>query len=224
MYRILIVESDENYRSSLSRSLRDAGYLVLEARDGSEVRDHFSTTAPHILLLSLSQPIKSQLALLLSLRQDPLTDHLPVIVLGTKNKRKNILQALNAGADDYLFKSGNLKQMLDRLQILLASAEATLATGNFKVGALEIRPSQKSIALRGRPMELTAKEYGLLCYLAANNHRILSRERLLYKIWGIEQKVKTRTVDVHIRRLREKLGKRHDYIRTVKRVGYRFDV
>jgi DNA-binding response OmpR family regulator len=224
MYRILIVEGDDSSRSSLSKALRNDGYLVLEARDGSEARDQLSATIPHLLLLSLSSPQKPQLSLLLSLREEQSTCHIPVVVLGTKSNMKNVLAALNAGADDYLWKSCSFKEIQHRLRILLSSAGTMLTADNFTIGALEIHPSQKSIALKGKAMELTAKEYGLLCYLAGNNHRILSRERLLSKIWGIKQEVKTRTVDVHIRRLREKLGKNCAYIRTVRRVGYRFEV
>jgi two-component system phosphate regulon response regulator PhoB len=186
------------------------------------VREH----RPDLLILDLMLPGMDGLEVCRHLRQDAATARLPILMLTAKAEEVDRIVGLEVGADDYVVKPFSPRELVARVRAIHRRAQEPADLWVRRLGALEVDEARHSVTVEGAAVELTAKEFGLLCALIRANGRVLNREQLLEGVWGYADaaEIESRTVDVHIRRLREKLGPEAKRIVTVKGVGYRFDM
>ncbi|HNT96906.1 MAG TPA: response regulator transcription factor [Elusimicrobiales bacterium] len=224
--RILIVEDERDISRMLDYNLRKEGYSTLLAYDGPAAVELASKERPDLVLLDVMLPELDGTEVLRRLRFDRRTARLPVIMLTARSEETDKIVGLELGADDYVTKPFAVKELLARVKaVLRRSSEALAAEERFKDGALEIDFGRVLVTLKGRPVDLTAKEFALLRALVDAGGRVLSREALLEKAWGMGAalELETRTVDVHVGTLRRKLKGEGARIITVKNFGYRFE-
>jgi phosphate regulon transcriptional regulator PhoB len=223
--KVLVIDDEKDIVSLLRYHLEKSGFQCLEGMDGSAalrlVREHH----PDLLILDLMLPGMDGLEICRQLRQDITTARLPILMLTAKAEEVDRVVGLEVGADDYVVKPFSPRELVARVRAILRRAHEPVELSAKRIGELEVDESRHSVAVQGTPVELTAKEFGLLCALMRANGRVLNREQLLEGVWGYADaaEIESRTVDVHIRRLREKLGSEAKRIVTVKGVGYRFD-
>jgi phosphate regulon transcriptional regulator PhoB len=224
--KVLVIDDEKDIVSLLRYHLEKSGFQCLEGMDGTTalrlVREHH----PDLLILDLMLPGMDGLEICRILRQDAATARLPILMLTAKAEEVDRVVGLEVGADDYVVKPFSPRELVARVRAILRRAHEPADLSIRRAGELEVDESRHSVAVQGTPVELTAKEFGLLCALMRANGRVLNREQLLEGVWGYADaaEIESRTVDVHIRRLREKLGSEAKRIMTVKGVGYRFDV
>jgi phosphate regulon transcriptional regulator PhoB len=224
--KVLVIDDEKDIVSLLRYHLEKAGFQCLEGMDGAValrlVREHH----PDLLILDLMLPGMDGLEICRHLRQDAATARLPILMLTAKAEEVDRVVGLEVGADDYVVKPFSPRELVARVRAILRRAQEPTDLSVRRLGELEVDESRHSVTVQGTPVELTAKEFGLLCALIRANGRVLNREQLLEDVWGYADaaEIESRTVDVHIRRLREKLGPEAKRIVTVKGVGYRFDM
>ena len=212
--KILIVDDDPRLRDLLRRYLGENGFNVLVSENGEAmkrlwVREHFD-----VLILDLMMPGEDGLAILKRLRAEK--DMTPVIMLTAKGTEYDKVVGLDGGADDYVAKPFGMMELLSRIRALLRRTETE--NGTLRCGILEVDPGQHIVRVRGQETILTQKEFEVLCLLLRNPGQVLSREQLIENVWGYAFTGESRTVDVHVRTLRQKLGA---YIETVRGYGYK---
>ena len=223
MRQILVIEDDEDIALSLKYNLEREGYFVVTALDGEAGLRRALGQPPELILLDLNLPGMDGLEVCRALRKQPAAAGVPIIVLTARVEESDKLTGLDLGADDYITKPFSMKEVIARVRALLrrtgrhAAEDEVLATGPIRLEA-----SSRTVLVNGREVKLTRKEFDLLADLLRNRGRVQRRERLLQRVWGYEYPGETRTVDVHVRRLRKKLGPpADDWIETVVGVGYR---
>jgi two-component system alkaline phosphatase synthesis response regulator PhoP len=228
--KILVVD-DETYIVELVKfNLEKEGYRVIVAFDGIHALEMVREENPHLILLDIMLPSMDGLEVCRTLKQDPNYNTIPIIMLTAKGDEFDTVLGLEMGADDYIKKPFSPREMVARVKARLRALkilEAEKAVGKriFVVKELIVIPDKYEAFLGEEKLELTPKEFELLTLMASNQGKVFTREALLEKVWGYEYSGDTRTVDVHIRHLRQKL--RDDssfplYIETVRGVGYRF--
>ena len=215
--KILIVDDDPRLRDLLRRYLGENGFNVLVSENGEAmkrlwVREHFD-----VLILDLMMPGEDGLAILKRLRAEK--DMTPVIMLTAKGTEYDKVVGLDGGADDYVAKPFGMMELLSRIRALLRRTETE--NGTLRCGILEVDPGQHIVRVRGQETILTQKEFEVLCLLLRNPGQVLSREQLIENVWGYAFTGESRTVDVHVRTLRQKLGEAGAYIETVRGYGYK---
>ncbi|MGD0649693.1 MAG: winged helix-turn-helix domain-containing protein [Verrucomicrobiia bacterium] len=220
---VLIVDDEQDVVDLLVYNLQKAGYKTATARDGvtalQKARDGF----PSLIILDLMLPQVEGTEVCKQLRADPKTASIPILMPTAKAEEVDRIVGLELGADDYVTKPFSPREVVLRVKKILSRAQGKGApTEVLKCGDLIMDIAKHEAALKGKEIELTATEFKLLAMLMERRGRVQTRDRLLTDVWGYEGDVDTRTVDTHIRRLREKLGKAADYIETVRGVGYRF--
>ena len=220
---ILIVDDEPDVSDLLVYNLQKAGYKTVTARDGSVALQKARDEVPSLILLDLMLPQMDGTEVCRHLKADSKTAHIPIIMLTAKAEEVDRVVGLELGADDYVTKPFSPREIALRVKSVLrrASGKATPAE-ILKFGDLTIDIAKHEVTLKGKVVDLTATEFKLLATLLERRGRVQSRDRLLTDVWGYEGDVDTRTVDTHMRRLREKLGKASDYVETVRGVGYRF--
>lgn len=226
MLKILIVDDEINIRELVRFNLEKAGYTVAEASDG----DHAATMArldkPDLVILDLMLPGIDGLEVCRLLKGQRETSGIPIIMLTAKNEEIDKIIGLELGADDYMTKPFSARELIARVKAVLRRSQKDAATsGELLIGGLRLNFSRYEAFLGKDRLELTPKEYELLKLLVTNVGRVYTREQLLEKVWGYEYFGDNRTVDVHVRHLRAKLGgdtEAADLIETVRGVGYRF--
>ena len=224
--KVLVIDDEKDIVSLLRYHLEKAGFQCLEGMDGTValrlVREHH----PDLLILDLMLPGMDGLEICRHLRQDASTARLPILMLTAKAEEVDRIVGLEVGADDYVVKPVSQRELVARVRAILRRAQEPADVSIRRMGELEVDESRHSVTVQRVSVELTAKEFGLLCALIRVNGRVLNREQLLEGVWGYADaaEIESRTVDVHIRRLREKLGAEAKRIVTVKGVGYRFDM
>lgn len=224
--KVLVIDDERDILSLLRYHLEKAGFQCMEGMDGAValrlVREHH----PDLLILDLMLPGMDGLEVCRHLRQDAATARLPILMLTAKAEEVDRVVGLEVGADDYVVKPFSPRELVARVRAILRRAQEPVDVSMKRIGGLEVDESRHSLTVQGTPVELTAKEFGLLCALIRANGRVLNREQLLEGVWGYADaaEIESRTVDVHIRRLREKLQAEAKRIVTVKGVGYRFDM
>jgi DNA-binding response OmpR family regulator len=224
--RILLVDDEQAVQKLLTYPLRKEGYEVVEARDGQEALDRFGEERFDLVVLDIMLPKLDGIEVCRRLRT---RSQVPIIMLTAKGDEIDKVAGLEMGADDYITKPFSVREFRSRVKAALRRgnmAGATLA-GNepIQAGDLEIDFEKRSVELDGEPVQLTYVEFEILAALAASPGRVYTREMLLEHIWGDSTYRDPRTVDVHIRHLREKLeadAKHPEYLFTVRGVGYRF--
>jgi DNA-binding response OmpR family regulator len=221
--KILVVDDEPEAVELVEFNLKQAGFSVMTAADGAEALNKARATPPNLIVLDLMLPEISGLEVCKMLRRDPATAAVPIIMLTAKAAEIDRVLGLELGADDYITKPFSPRELVLRIQKLLQRGQA--ATENqetLRFGELLIDNPRHVVSWRGKSVELTATEFKLLTVLAQRRGRVQSREQLLRDVWEYNNLVDTRTVDTHMRRLREKLGMAAKYLDTVRGVGYRF--
>ena len=222
---ILIIEDEKNIVELVKYNLEQEGFRVLTAAKGNAGLETALKTAPSLVILDLMLPELSGLEICKTLRQNIKTKTLPIIMLTAKGTEADKIVGLELGADDYITKPFSPRELIARIKALLRRSREKPVTDVIKTGSLELDITKHELRLKGKPVEVTAKEFELLQALMASQERVLTREVLLEKVWGYDHSVniETRTVDMHIGQLRKKLKHEAGRIVTVKGVGYRFD-
>jgi DNA-binding response OmpR family regulator len=221
--KILIVEDDRDIAKLLAYNLEKEGHQPLTARDGEEGVAMFRREKPRLVILDLMLPKVDGLEVCRMIRADD--KKIPVLMLTAKSTEVDKIVGLEMGADDYVTKLFSVREVMTRVKTLLrrTSGEAP-SEGPLAAGALELDPAQYELRLNGKPLEVTGREFELIKILWAARGKVLSREEILERVWGIDKSadIDTRTVDQHVARLRSKLGPEKKRLKTVKSVGYRF--
>jgi two-component system, OmpR family, alkaline phosphatase synthesis response regulator PhoP len=224
MSRILIVEDDPDIAQLIAHYLQKAGHTAECLTSGSGVVPHARVTAPDLVLLDLMLPGIDGLMVCQALRAQRETAGIPIIMLTARGDEVDRIAGLELGADDYVTKPFSPGELTARVTALLRRTQRTTApAATLRYGPLIIDIDRHSVRVDGVEVRLTAKEFLLLQYLVEHRGRVLSRDLLLTDVWGYQYTGGTRTVDVHIRRLREKLPALAASIVTVKQFGYRLE-
>src|SRR5574341_517646 len=223
--RVLIVEDEPDIRGLLVHHLKREGYQVSAAAGGEEALRQVRAAPPDLVLLDLMMPAMDGLEVCRRLRQDPATAALPIVMLTAKGDELDRVLGLEIGADDYIVKPFSPKELVARVKAVLRRSRPAPGIAPIMLGTLTIDPGTHTVSVGGRVLALTPKEFDLLRALAEADGRVLSREFLLDRVWGYSRasEIESRTVDVHVRRLRVKLGPEGRRGLTVKSVGYRLD-
>ncbi len=220
--RILIADDEPDVLQLVSSNLKNAGYNVIKAEDGLAALNLARETQPSLIVLDLMLPEMSGLEVCKVLKKEPATSAIPILMLTAKAEEVDRIVGLELGADDYLTKPFSPRELVLRVKSVLRRAgSAAEVTDQLSLGEIRIDRSRYEITISGEPVDFTATEFKLLALLIERRGRVQSRDTLLNDVWGYESVIDTRTVDTHIRRLREKLGKWADYIETVRGFGYR---
>lgn len=223
MARILVVEDEADLQQVLKFNLEKQGHQVSVATSGSDALRSVARLAPDLVLLDVMLPDIFGTEVCRSLREDPATASVPIIMVTAKGREDDRVEGLAVGADDYVTKPFSLRELSLRIDAILRRAQPSAKREQFiSFGVLRIDPLAHRAWVGGREVELSALEFKLLLVLHERRNRVQSRTALLDSVWGVTADVTTRTVDTHVKRLREKLGEARRYIDTVRGVGYRF--
>jgi two-component system, OmpR family, alkaline phosphatase synthesis response regulator PhoP len=223
MQQIFVVEDEKDLVELLTYNLEKEGYRVLSEMDGEAALKKIPLKMPDLVLLDLMLPKVDGLTVCKTLKNNPKTSHIPVVMLTAKGEESDKVVGLELGADDYVTKPFSVKELLARVRAVLRrfqKAQEEEPVQKFKELILDRKKHQ--VTLKKESLEMTAKEFELLDYFLTHPERVLSRDILLNNVWGYDYFGTTRTVDVHVRRLREKLDTYGKYIQTVKGYGYLF--
>lgn len=218
---IYLLEDDESIRKLVVYALRSQGYET-EGFDNYELfREAMEKKLPELILLDIMLPGEDGITILKRLRANIKTENIPVIMLTAKNTEYDRVEGLNAGADDYISKPFGIMEMEARVRAVLRRNAKNQSLSEYNIGPLYICPERHETRVNGEEIALTYKEFMLLRLLAENQGIVMAREVLLDKIWGLGSERENRTLDVHIRTLRSKLGTAGQLIQTVRGIGYR---
>jgi Response regulators consisting of a CheY-like receiver domain and a winged-helix DNA-binding domain len=221
--KILVVDDEPDALEVVGFKLREAGFTPVFASDGAKALAAVRAERPDLIVLDLMLPEIDGLEVCKILRRDPATVSIPILMLTAKAAEMDRVLGLELGADDYVTKPYSPRELVLRIRKLLKRGQATDEAGeHFRIGPLEIDVPRHEALVDNKPVSLTATEFNLLTLLAKRRGRVQTRERLLQDVWGYETAIDTRTVDTHMRRLREKVGPVADYLETIRGVGYRF--
>jgi two-component system, OmpR family, alkaline phosphatase synthesis response regulator PhoP len=224
MQTILIVDDDRDILDLLKYNLRKEGFAVLTAADGEAAIEQ-AAKAPDLVILDVMMPKLNGWEVVKRLKAGPKTSSIPVILLTAKGAETDEVLGLELGADDYIVKPISIPKLLARVRTVLRKSEpGHTGREQIAVGAVEILTGQHLIRVDGKEVFFPKKEYEVLLYLAEREGRAVSRETILNAVWGSDSHVVDRTVDVHIAKIRDKLGPHAGYLETIKGVGYRLRV
>lgn len=221
---IYLLEDDESIRELVCYSLTKTGTPARGFQRPSALYAALERERPELLLLDVMLPEEDGLSVLSRLRKAPNTRDLPIIMLTAKGSEFDKVSALDAGADDYITKPFGIMELCARVKAVLRRVQSTYAGGEgeiYRLGALTVSVPRHEVTVGEEPISLTGKEFELLCLLLAHRGTVLTRDKILREIWGYEFDGENRTVDVHIRTLRGKLGEAGSGIETVRGYGYR---
>ena len=219
---IYLVEDDDSIRELVLYTLHTTGFEAEGFRNAADFWQALEKELPQLVLLDIMLPDADGLHILKRLRAGAETADLPVMMLTAKSSEYDRVVGLDSGADDYLPKPFGMMELVSRVRALLRRAAKPAAEDKlFTAGSLAVDVKRRAVTVDGEPVILTYKEFELLCYLLENRGVVLSRDQILTKIWDYNYSGETRTVDVHIRTLRQKLGDAGALIETVRGVGYR---
>jgi two-component system phosphate regulon response regulator PhoB len=220
---ILIVEDERDVVDMLTLNLRKAGgFKISTASDGAAGLQKARTEKPAFIILDLMLPKMPGLEVCKILKTDPATRHIPIMMLTAKAEEIDRIVGLEFGADDYVTKPFSPREVILRIKAILRRGRGESEEESVTAGAITIDPVRHQVSVGGKRVHLTSLEFKLLRTLLQRRGRVQARDRLLNDVWGYESVIDTRTVDTHVRRLREKLGKAGDAIETVRSFGYRF--
>lgn len=221
--RVLVVDDETDVTELLEYKLKQAGFLVRTVNDPLRVLGLARDLRPEVIVLDVMMPELNGLQLLKMIRADALLKDTPVLFLTAKGETDDRLKGLQGGADDYVAKPFDAREVVLRIQGLARRAVSAAAAPDTRLaaGAIVVDLERHEVTAEGKPVELTATEFRLLRTLVERKGRVQTRERLLEDVWNYAPDIETRTVDTHMRRLREKLGRAGDVIETVRGVGYR---
>jgi DNA-binding response OmpR family regulator len=216
---MLIIEDEIDVADLLSLNLRNAGFRISTAGDGATGLQKARDDRPDFIILDLMLPKMSGLEVCKILKGDTATSHIPILMLTARAEEIDRIVGLELGADDYVTKPFSPREIVLRIRAILRRGETS--GDSLKAGAIFIDPARHEVRVNSKQVHLTSLEFKLLQTLMQRRGRVQDRDRLLNEVWGYESVIDTRTVDTHVRRLREKLGKAGDAIETVRGFGYR---
>lgn len=222
--KIYIVEDDQNIGEIEAYALKNSGYDVETFNNGKDFFKQCQKEVPALVLLDVMLPGESGLEILQKLRANPLTSSVFVIMVTAKTTELDKVKGLDMGADDYIAKPFGIMELISRVKaVLRRSANTHHASGSRKYGKIQIDEAKYEVKVDGKKCSLTHKEFELLKYLIANDGIVLSRNQIMDQVWGFDYEGESRTVDMHIKTLRKKLGDAGEMIRTVRNVGYKIE-
>ncbi|MCI5821975.1 MAG: response regulator transcription factor [Lachnospiraceae bacterium] len=216
---VYIVEDDENIREIEEFALMNAGHKVLGFENAKSFYKQMGEVLPDLVLLDVMLPDESGNEIVRKLRKNPDTKKLPIIMVTAKTTELDLVKGLEDGADDYIKKPFSVMELISRVKALLRRLEPE-EIKQVSLDELTLNNEKHEVTLDGKPVELTFKEYELLQYLLINKGIVLSRDSIMDEIWGMAYEGESRTLDMHIKTLRHKLGDFGNHIRTVRNVGY----
>ena len=222
-HKIYIVEDEPDIRETLKYNFSNEGFKVFTAPDGEEALSNIKKVLPDVLILDLMLPGLSGLDVCKSIRADDDIRDMSIIMLTAKGEEIDRVIGFELGADDYVTKPFSVRELILRVKVLLKKQRESLVENKLVTfGPIRIDLDAHELKINDKEIVLTALEFKLLQHLVKRKGRVQTREQLLGDVWGYSAEVTTRTVDTHIKRLREKLGNTSDYIQTIRGVGYRF--
>lgn len=217
---VFVVEDDTNIREIERYALKNSGYEVEAFESGAELFQRLGEEIPSLILLDIMLPGESGLDILARIRGNAETARVPIIMVTAKTSELDKVKGLDLGADDYISKPFGVMELVSRVKALLRRANPVQEEQQLTLGEISIDNDRHAVTIAGKPCELTFKEFELLKYLIINKGIVLSRDKLMNQVWGFEYEGESRTVDMHIKTLRQKLGDAGHYIKTVRNVGY----
>lgn len=221
---VYILEDDDNIRKLINYSLKSQGFEVQDFALPTAFWAALQTTNPDLLLLDIMLPEEDGISILKKLRSNPKTSTIPVIMLTAKDSEYDIVTGLDSGADDYVTKPFGMMALVSRIKAVLRRYEKSDSHKELlEAGGIKIDENQHTVFAGNQQLFLTVKEFDLLVLLIKNRGNVLTREQLLESVWGLSSEIESRTVDVHIRTLRAKLGEYEKNIETIRGVGYKFN-
>ncbi|PTY05216.1 DNA-binding response regulator [Opitutaceae bacterium EW11] len=221
--KVLVIDDEADVTELLAYHLKAKGFEVATLNDANSSIGTARSFMPDLVVLDVMMPDLSGVQICKMLRADPQLKTVPVIFLTAKAEEADRIQGLETGADDYVCKPFSTKELILRIQTILRRVQDALPEQPKKIqtGEIVIDVERHEASVHGEPVELTATEFKLLRLLMERRGRVQTREHLLINVWNYETEIETRTVDTHVRRLREKLGTEADWIETIRGVGYR---
>lgn len=221
---IYIVEDDASIRELEQYALQTNGYEARGCEDGASFWAALRTAVPDLVILDVMLPDEDGYQILNRLRADPATRAIPVIMVTAKTSEIDVVKGLDHGADDYLCKPFGIMEFISRVKAVLRRA-ATVAPApapqTLTFGSIVLDDMARTVRVDGAPVELTFKEYALLHLFLEHPEQVLARERIMKEVWDTDDLLESRTIDMHVRTLRQKLGAAGESIRTVRKVGYK---
>jgi len=222
VYKIFVVEDDEDIREIVIYALNSAGFEASGFETGEEFLVAIEEELPSLVILDIMLPKEDGLSILKNLRNTQATKNLPVILLTAKNSEFDKVKGLDMGADDYIAKPFGVMELIARVKTVLRRGQKEEKQGErLEIAGLKIDHARREVFANGESVKLTFKEYELLHYLALNAEIALSRDKIMEAVWGYDFEGETRTVDMHVKTLRKKLGEPGKQITTVRNVGYK---
>lgn len=219
MALIYIVEDDEGIREIEEFALKNAGHKVVGFENAKNFYKQLEAVIPDLVLLDVMLPDENGNEIVRKLRSNSDTKRLPVIMVTAKTTELDLIKGLDGGADDYIKKPFSVMELISRVKALLRRTES-IESKFLKLDEITLNDEKHEVSIDGRHVDLTYKEYELLRYLMANKGIVLSRDSIMERIWGVTYEGESRTLDMHIKTLRHKLGDAGNRIRTVRNVGY----
>ena len=220
--RVLIVEDESSIAELIAINLRHNGMSPVWAEDGQRAQLEIDTVLPDLILLDWMLPGASGVSLAKKWRTDPRTKQVPILMLTARSEENDKVQGLDAGADDYITKPFSTQELLARIRAVLRRRAPEQAGGSVTVGPLTLDATTYRVTVDGNSIKLGPTEFKLLNHFMRHPERVHSRGQLLDKVWGDHVFIEERTVDVHVKRLREALGTAGALVQTVRGAGYRF--
>ena len=220
---IYFLEDDESIRKLVIYALMSQGFEVKGFDRPSAFRKAMKEELPELILLDIMLPEEDGISILKQLRKAPETASVPIIMVTAKGKEYERVEGLDLGADDYIVKPFGILELTARVRAVLRRNQTVPVPKEYRIGRLLISPERHVVQLDGEPVQLTVKEFSLLCLLAENAGNVMKRSVLLDSVWGLGNEPESRTLDVHIRTLRMKLKEAGSYIETVRGIGYRIN-
>ena len=221
---ILVADDEPDIRTLIGTNLLNAGFHVIKAEDGDSALSKARSQSPALAVLDVTMPGMTGMEVCRTLKADPSTVGIAIVLLTAKTEEVDRILGFEFGADDYVTKPFSPRELVLRVQSILRRKGAVLEpSGVMKVGDITIDRERHLIAVSGKAVDLTVIEFKLLTVLTARKGHVHSRGDLLSRVWGFDKMIETRTVDTHVRRLREKLGPAAGHLQTVRGFGYRID-
>lgn len=223
MSSILVIEDEKDILDLVEYNLRQSGFRVLAAMDGAAGLELAIKERPNLIILDLMLPVMDGKDVCRALKSNPTTKAIPILMLTAKAEELDRVIGFELGADDYVTKPFSPRELVLRIKTILRRVTSEREdTQVIRIGDLLVDVDRHQVSIRDEPISLTSTEFKLLVELASKRGRVQTRQSLLERVWGYTYEGYARTVDTHIRRLREKLGDRADYIETLRGFGYRF--
>ena len=218
---IYLLEDDDSIRKLVIYALESQGYAAVGFALPAEFWSAVARQVPELVLLDVMLPDEDGLHILRRLRGSYATKSVPVIMVTAQNAEIDRVRGLDAGADDFVSKPFGMMELIARIRAVLRRTESSASVREYRIGSLYLCPQRHQVQADGKDIVLTYKEFSLLCLLAEHSGTVLTRDVLMERIWGMETDRENRTLDVHIRTLRAKLGTAGGCIETVRGVGYK---